>query len=263
MKMNVWIFESSSLTHHECLSLGLFGARKNWPLQVKKGDVCFLYNYTEKMIHGVWFADSDGGRSLEPGAWNGAYPFQVRVKRAGTTMQIFPKANVWRFICQPDSGYVMNRLQNDRAHNLLQHFAHVKHEAVVFEREFDSVEQDYRRKYPAEYTTQDGHHVRSKSEVIIDDYLYSKGIPHAYEPVIFCGNQKLIPDFLVKNSDEEDVCIEYWGMLDDEAYRARMEIKKKLYVTHHIRVIDITDSDLRSSDMFVQQKLRNQKIKTS
>ena len=229
-------------------------------MQVKTGDLCFLYNYTEKTIYGVWLSECNGTLNLEPDAWGGRYHSQVRVKRVGTTMQGFPKANVWRFICKPDSGYVSNRLQGERAHNLLQHFAHIKHEAVIFEREFDAVEQDYRRRYPADYTTQDGHRVRSKSEMIIDDYLYSRHIPHAYEPVIFCGPQKLIPDFLVKNSEEEDVCIEYWGMLEDEAYRRRMDFKKQLYVSHHLRVIDITDSDLRSPDMFVQQKLRNQKI---
>jgi hypothetical protein len=212
------------------------------------------------MIYGVWFSDSEGAKDIEPDAWNGHYRYQVRVKRAGTTMQSLPKANVWRFICLPDSGRVLNRLQGDRAHNLLQHFAHIKFEAVEFERGFDIVEQDYRRRYSADYTTQDGHHVRSKSEMVIDDFLYSKRIPHAYEPVIFCGLQKLIPDFLVKNSEDEDVCIEYWGMLDDESYRKRMDIKKKLYTSHHIRVIDVTDSDLRSPDLFIQQKLRNQKV---
>ena len=173
--MNVWIFESSLTTHHECLSRSLFGSSANWPSRVKAGDVCFLYNFTEKMIYGVWFSESDGAPNLEPDAWGGRYRFQVRVKRAGTTMQNFPKANVWRFICKPDSGYVLNRLQGERAHNLLQHFAHINHEAVVFEREFDAVEQDYRRRYPADYTTCDGHRVRSKSEMIIDDYLYADG----------------------------------------------------------------------------------------
>ena len=40
---------------------------------------------------------------------------------------------------------------------------------------------DFRKTYPAEYRTKDGHYVRSKAEQIIDDSLYLWGIPHAYE----------------------------------------------------------------------------------
>ena len=116
-------------------------------------------------------------------------------------------------ICQPDSGYVLNKLWGERAHNLVQHFAHIRHEGFVFGVEFDCVEGDYRNRFPATWTASDGHRVRSKAEMIIDDHLYKTGRAHAYEPVIFCGTKKLIPDFLVKNRNGEDVYIEYWGMI--------------------------------------------------
>lgn len=258
--MQLWIFEANLETQHECFTRSLFGSNRDWPLNVKSGDICFLYNYDERKIYGVWFADSNGSVNLESEAWCGKYRFQVRVKRASSTMQSIPKANVWRFICKPDSGYVLNKLWGEPAHNLVQHFAHLKEQAVSFGIQFDEVEEDYRRKFTKKYTAKDGHEIRSKGEMIIDNFLYDRGNAHAYEPVLFCGAKKLIPDFLVKNDDEEDVCIEYWGMLDDESYVRRMEFKKVVYSSNHIRIIDVTDRDLTSPELFLEQKLINQNV---
>jgi hypothetical protein len=256
--MNLWIFEASARTHPECQARSLFGSNKNWPLQVRRDDICFLYNYSEKQIYGVWFADTDGRKNIEPDAWGGEYPYQAKVRRAGTIVQAVPKTNVWATICKPDTAYVLNKLWGERAHNLVQYFAHLKHEGFVSGIEFDSIETDYRNRFPATWTTSDGHRVRSKAELIIDDHLYKTGRPHAYEPVVFCGTKKLIPDFLLKCRNEEDVCIEYWGMLDDEAYRRRMEWKRQLYASNQIRLIDVTDEDLKSPDLFLEEKLRKQ-----
>ena len=44
---------------------------------------------------------------------------------------------------------------------------------------------DHRKNYIAEYRTKDGHYVRSKSELAIDNYLYNNNIIHAYEKKIF------------------------------------------------------------------------------
>jgi len=46
--MNLWIFEARSQTHQECLARSLFGSNKAWPLQIRRDDICFLYNYSEK-----------------------------------------------------------------------------------------------------------------------------------------------------------------------------------------------------------------------
>src|SRR5260370_686912 len=131
-RMNLWIFEANSHTHQECLARSLFGSNKGWPLQVRRDDICFLYNYSEKVIYGIWFADSEGKQNIETDAWGGQYRYQAKVRRSGSTIQSVPKANVWPMICQPDSGYVLNKLWGERAHNLVQHFAHIRHEGFVF-----------------------------------------------------------------------------------------------------------------------------------
>ena len=40
---------------------------------------------------------------------------------------------------------------------------------------------DFRTKFPANFRTQDGHMVRSRAEVLIDNWLYVQGHVHAYE----------------------------------------------------------------------------------
>jgi len=45
-----------------------------------------------------------------------------------------------------------------------------------------SIQSDgFREKFEAKHRTQDGHYVRSKAEMIIDNLLYQYGIVHAYE----------------------------------------------------------------------------------
>ena len=41
--------------------------------------------------------------------------------------------------------------------------------------------QDFREKFPAKYRATDGHLVRSRAEMIIDNWLYMSGIVHAVE----------------------------------------------------------------------------------
>lgn len=87
------------------------------------------------------------------------------------------------------------------------------------------------------HLTLKGHLVRSKSEVIIANMLYSAGIDYEYEKQLMWDNgDKLLPDFTIEDI-EHDVCI-YWehcGMLGDYSYRQHWEEKKKIYALHGIK----------------------------
>jgi len=70
--------------------------------------------------------------------------------------------------------------------------------------------------YEGSYNCDDGHVVKSKSEMIIDNYLFEKGVSHAYEkdlPIDENANRDLHPDFFLLNlsNDGVDVYIEHWG----------------------------------------------------
>ena len=85
------------------------------------------------------------------------------------------------------------------------------------------------------HMTRKGIAVRSKSEVIIADLLYSKGIDFEYErPLDLDGDRKL-PDFTIADSDSgETYYWEHLGMLQRPSYRRKWEAKKAWYTAHGI-----------------------------
>ena len=60
---------------------------------------------------------------------------------------------------------------------------------------------DFRKKYPAEYRTKDGHYVRSKAELTIDDSLYLWGIVHAYEKKLPNTEENVYSDFHIPSGN--------------------------------------------------------------
>lgn len=71
-----------------------------------------------------------------------------------------------------------------------------------------------------EIYTEKGERVRSKSEKIIADKLYSLGIAYRYECQLkLAGNVILHPDFtILKMPERKEVYLEHLGMLDDGEY---------------------------------------------
>ena len=71
-----------------------------------------------------------------------------------------------------------------------------------------------------EIITERGERVRSKSEKIIADKLYSLGIPYRYEyPLTLVGGVRVYPDFtILKMPEREEVYLEHFGMMDDADY---------------------------------------------
>ena len=70
-----------------------------------------------------------------------------------------------------------------------------------------------------EFYTQKGEHVRSKSEVIIADRLYAKGIPYKYECPIMIGDELIHPDFtILRLSNRKILYHEHCGKMGDACY---------------------------------------------
>ena len=86
----------------------------------------------------------------------------------------------------------------------------------------ETKDDSFRTKFPANMRAQDGHFVRSKAELLIDNQLYQYGLVHAYERKLPI-EEDLYCDFYLPS---KKVYIEYWGMENDPAYVERK--KKKL-----------------------------------
>ena len=69
------------------------------------------------------------------------------------------------------------------------------------------------------YITMRGERVRSKSEMIIADRLYTSGIPYKYECPIVVGKKVFHPDFtILRVSDRKILYLEHCGKVGDQQY---------------------------------------------
>lgn len=105
------------------------------------------------------------------------------------------------------------------------------------------------------FRTKSGHLARSKSEVIIADYLYGEEICFAYEKRLPIETEARC-DFYVPACS---AYIEYWGVQSDEAERKKYEKRKKekiaLYKKHALNLIEIDDKNIKNLEDFLQKEL--------
>lgn len=82
-----------------------------------------------------------------------------------------------------------------------------------------------------EYYTDKGERVRSKSEKIIADKLFSMGIPYHYEkPLFLKGAGTVYPDFTILNvARRKTILLEHFGMMGDPDYSSGVARKIQLY----------------------------------
>jgi len=116
----------------------------------------------------------------------------------------------------------------------------------------DTEESNFRTKFPPQFRTEDGHMVRSKAEQIIDNWLYHKGIVHAYERRVPI-EEEVYCDFFIPIGQK--VWIEFWG-LEETKYLKRKTLKKKFYEAHKKNLIELTDKDIENLDDIMPIKLR-------
>ncbi|MEA2029895.1 MAG: glycerol kinase [Campylobacterota bacterium] len=103
---------------------------------------------------------------------------------------------------------------------------------------------DFRKKFEANYRTTDGHYVRSKAEMLIDNWLYMAEIIHAYERKLPI-EEELYCDFYLPSGK---VYIEYWGIEDDPKYAKRKEAKRAIYKKYNFKLIELNDEDVANLD---------------
>lgn len=81
-----FIFACTKKTEAECFERLLFGTEKVYGpivIRIRKGDLLFLNNLNTDTLYGVFKAVSDGGFNIQPDAWSGKYPYQVKVEILG------------------------------------------------------------------------------------------------------------------------------------------------------------------------------------
>ena len=91
MKERGFILACTSKSEQECFDRMLFATNKLYGdnvLRIKRGDLLFLLNLDTDTLYGTFRAKTDGGKDLDPEAWKGRYPYQVRVQKNGKVNSI-------------------------------------------------------------------------------------------------------------------------------------------------------------------------------
>lgn len=113
----------------------------------------------------------------------------------------------------------------------------------------------FREKFPAQYRTKDGHMVRSRWELVIDNSLYEYWLVHAYERKLPI-EEDVYSDFYIPSQNwSKAVYIEYWGIEDQEKYQERKKIKQDIYKKHHLNLIELENKHIDNLDDYLPRML--------
>jgi len=102
----------------------------------------------------------------------------------------------------------------------------------------------FRDKFEAKHRSADGHFVRSKAEMLIDNWLYMAEIVHAYERKLPI-EEDVYSDFYIPTGK---VYIEYWGYDNDPKYIARKAKKIEIYKKYGFNLIELQDKEVQNID---------------
>lgn len=100
------VLSCTDSSEEECLRRLLFATNKvHAPgfLRIKQGFFLFLFNLNSQKLYGIFRATSDASVSIEPAAWGGKYPYQVKVEP------------VHDIKCLKDGGKLLKKLGIQRA----------------------------------------------------------------------------------------------------------------------------------------------------
>ncbi|MGR5236373.1 glycerol kinase [Vibrio alfacsensis] len=110
----------------------------------------------------------------------------------------------------------------------------------------------FRQKFEAKHRTLDGHYVRSKGELLIDNWLYLAGVVHAYERQLPI-EQDVTCDFYLPGGK---VYLQFWGSDADEMSQAERDAIRGVYEQHHFNLIEVEPSELDKLDDVLPKRLR-------
>ena len=123
----------------------------------------------------------------------------------------------------------------------------------------------FKKGMPRFYTLK-GECVRSKSEAMIADRLFARGIPYRYECPLKVGNKIIHPDFtILRMSDRKILYHEHCGKMDDADYKENMVERANDYSEAGIVLgdrlfytfeSDMTPLDIRTLDRITEMHFR-------
>ncbi|ROV62159.1 glycerol kinase [Vibrio ponticus] len=116
---------------------------------------------------------------------------------------------------------------------------------------------NFQQKFAAKHRTLDGHYVRSRAELIIDNWLYMNGIVHAYDRPLPIEAEQL-SDFYLPSGK---VYLQYWG--NDHGKMSEQEIERirGIYQQHQFALVEVFADEIDKLDDILPSRLRPHGIK--
>ncbi|MCL2556337.1 MAG: hypothetical protein FWE03_04905, partial [Firmicutes bacterium] len=115
---------------------------------------------------------------------------------------------------------------------------------------------DFRKFNQANIQAEDGHYVRSRAEVIIDNWLFRNNYRHIYEKRVIMESDLdavVICDFYLPDND---IYLEFWGLENDPKYEERKAQKIKMYNENKLARIDLYATDVDRPDDLLAIKIK-------
>ena len=110
------------------------------------------------------------------------------------------------------------------------------------------------------YITSDGHYVRSRYEVLFDNFLSINSISHETGGLISEDTNHLF-DFKLKTVNQSDIYIEIWGFSDrhkteiSNRYNKKRKIKEEIYKGLGFKLISLEENDFDQPFKVIYEKL--------
>ena len=102
----------------------------------------------------------------------------------------------------------------------------------------------FRKKFPANYRALDGHQLRSKAEVLVDNWLYLAGIVHAYERHLPVEEDEYSTFYIPAGK----IYVELWGHEGDLGYQKIKQQKLQIYSKYGLTLIELHEGDIMNLD---------------
>ncbi|MGB1322428.1 MAG: glycerol kinase [Vibrio gallaecicus] len=116
---------------------------------------------------------------------------------------------------------------------------------------------NFRQKFEAKHRSLDGHYVRSKGELIIDNWLYMAGVVHAYDRPLPI-QAETISDFYLPSGK---VYLQYWGTDEGEVDPTKRQQISQIYQENGFHLIELFPDNIDNLDNVLPPLLKQYGIK--
>lgn len=124
-----------------------------------------------------------------------------------------------------------------------------KNDENNLEKYVNNSEKDLSVKKAIKYRARDGHHVKTRADLVIDNWLYKSNIMHEYNVQI---EGSVHSSFYLPN---DKIYIEYWGDLKDIKNLHRKNKKIEIYIKYRFNLLELSNDDIKNLDEILPKKI--------